>query len=255
MDESRHVTANFPAIRYDVRMKPCLVRCPHCDKRQSVTARQAGSTIRCTCGCEIVVGSLSELRSHAGLESYEKPASEKVLQLIFDEQLPTLKGCIHCEDPQSDLKHVVAVCERSYQQTQGQAVVGMIGGIPFYLPLPAAETGKTVGRNVAVPLAFHICNSCCKRTQGSWISAASFIATCAAAASTLVALLVWIVLPLYDHQAFHPCWIAYAAATTIACFLIATITSSSMNDLKSGSKANPPTVNFFNSTLTRNCTT
>lgn len=183
------------------------VRCERCDKPHTVSAKQAGGSIHCSCGSDVAVPSLSQLRRTAGLGAYEKSVSERLLQLVFDDQLPTHHGCICCGDPRADRQNLVAVCERSYRKSEGGgAVAGSIGGIPFFFPLPGDATGEEVGRNVTVPLVFDICSSCWRssRRGGLWSITSIYVAIGATALSA-TSFAMWVMLPLAGYEAV-PIW-------------------------------------------------
>ena len=136
-------------------------RCDECGKLHNISLTMAGSLIRCSCRSDVEVPPLSELRRSVGLDGYEMPVGEKVIQAVFDKRVPTTRDCVQCGDSRAEQEHLVAVCERSHQQpVGGGAVAGVIAGVPFFLPLPSSSSGARVGRNVIVPLVFHICPSC-----------------------------------------------------------------------------------------------
>jgi hypothetical protein len=83
-----------------------------CGKRIAVEAEQAGTTIRCDCGQDVPVPSLSKLRTTAGLGAYESGVIDTIRRMLDEGTLPWGETCAESGRPTQDVIQLVVQCER-----------------------------------------------------------------------------------------------------------------------------------------------
>lgn len=199
-------------------------RCHQCGRVQDVTAVQAGMTLQCLCGSENLVPPLSELRRQAGMAAFEKSTSDTILEMVSDGRLPPGPGCVDCGTV-CDERPLVALCERvrlgtseSRGQWSGGFIAGILGGLPFFLPLGSWTAGEVreqqLGRDVVVPMPVRICDRCWEQSTGRSRNAVFGYLAAALAAVVAVLLVLWALKPFIGVE-ISPTGIVAALAAAI----------------------------------------
>ncbi len=137
----------------------------------------AGATFACSCGLPIVVPSLSELRTRAGLPTNALSPEFIIEHLLPTGELESGKSCVACGTDTDALIHVMTECERVVKQQSGGfswpvllITLLLFPFVGWYLvwaartfreeqehgrdkiyPLPARTAARTAGRPAATP--------------------------------------------------------------------------------------------------------
>ncbi len=94
------------------------VDCP-CGEHIMVSEGAAGVTFECVCGKPIVVPSLSELRTRAGLPTNAVSPEFIVEHFLVAGEIPGGNGCVDCGGEPADVVHIETECERVWKQRSG----------------------------------------------------------------------------------------------------------------------------------------
>jgi hypothetical protein len=76
-------------------------------------------TIRCDCGSEIRVPSLSSLRELSGIAPYESSVLDTIQGMVERGELPEGEVCAFCGEPTLDTLGVHVVVPRAFEQVEG----------------------------------------------------------------------------------------------------------------------------------------
>lgn len=205
-------------------MEPLGCDCQGCGRKHDVTAPQAGTTLVCACGFEIQIPPLSELRRQAGMRAYEKSVVQEIAEGIQDGKLPSNDDCLGCHRPKTRKRWLEAVCERGGARTRttggdvGGFVAGLIGGIPFVIPLGDGSSGELIedspGRDVTVFLPAPICDECRRHLHRGVGTFVCRVLLRGFLTGALVFLLVWLVAPNigWPTPSFYWIWLPLGCA-------------------------------------------
>ena len=149
-----------------------------CGTRIDLSPSMAGSQMKCRCGREINIPSLSKLRQDSGEAPYTTNALELIRSRLSDETLPGSE-CIVCRAAATEVIYCRVICERSSKKrsivsdAEEQSLARYLAGffIPFLslarfirvLSATRVETEK-LGRDTSIEIAFCICQPCRRST-------------------------------------------------------------------------------------------
>lgn len=83
-----------------------------CQQMLEVHAGQAGTTIACSCGRDVPVPRLSELRVRAGEGQFESGVTSKIERMVSTGELPHGHACVVTGFPTDDYVEIQVICER-----------------------------------------------------------------------------------------------------------------------------------------------
>ena len=151
---------------------PYQVEC-QCGQRIEVEAWSAGGTVPCTCGSQVSVPLLSDLRRAAGLDAYPENPARKIERMRAVGELPVGDTCARCDDPTDDVLDLVAECETAWatQHVGESRVVGVIvvSGLPIPIPVAEMEEGETKGQALTVCVPVRLCRACRRPLPKPWV--------------------------------------------------------------------------------------
>ena len=80
-------------------------------------------------------------------------------------------ACVGCGSPEVELHKNWAICQRASRQFadvgERQSVVGLVGFIPFFLPLPSNDIVEIrEGVDIVCPVPVRVCNRCWGELEG-----------------------------------------------------------------------------------------
>ena len=139
------------------------VRC-ECGKAHTVSATDAGATLKCACGREVDVPPLHVLRETAG-EFGLSP--DLMLQgLILKKQLPDTDECAQCGTKTEGEVVAVVNCESAQEKEVGAAATGCVA-TPFFAIVSYLPSRKrTLGRDVWFRVPVRCCPACARTLTG-----------------------------------------------------------------------------------------
>ena len=152
---------------------PCV-----CGRNVTARTKDAGGSIRCTCGNVVSVPRLSELRTLIGADPYITNPVEEIRKLQAQGNDPAGKTCLICGSAAPVLYKCRAECESSHvKRTGGDDSYGFARILLFlFLPVLLAlaiisrrrdrETFDRLGHDVEVSFNLPVCDPCSK-TIGS----------------------------------------------------------------------------------------
>jgi hypothetical protein len=85
-----------------------------CGRTHQVKPSQAGSTVRCDCGNEVAVPSLSRLREATGRRRYESGPADTIRRMIETGELPSGTACAYSRTPTDDILDFQVVLPRFF---------------------------------------------------------------------------------------------------------------------------------------------
>lgn len=149
-----------------------------CGRSVVARAKDAGGTISCTCGKQVAVPRLSDLRTLAGADAYITNPAEAIRKLQAQGISPTGDRCLLCGATSPALYSCHAVCESSHVKQPssdgGYSVPKLLGlfilpKLLFFLYLlfrkeEAAEGPERRGHDVAVGFTLPVCGPCAATT-------------------------------------------------------------------------------------------
>jgi len=146
------------------------VRC-ECGQVYRFTAAQAGSHYTCPCGRELVVPSLSQLKTAAGEEVLSPVVRlEQMLQLGM---LPQQTRCVFCRRETPGVAHFWAICERAFANKDPSRVWWIValswfcfGWLGLILLLVRARDDRVHGSDVRLRLPLRVCPECSPELVG-----------------------------------------------------------------------------------------
>jgi len=94
-----------------------------CGRAIAVAASQAGSTVRCDCGADIRVPSLSRLRESVGQDRYESSKSDTIRRMIKTGELPGSGPCAVSRKPTDDVIELDIVVPRYFKTDVNTPVI------------------------------------------------------------------------------------------------------------------------------------
>jgi hypothetical protein len=147
------------------------VRC-QCGKSHQVAAALAGSRFACSCGREITVGSLSQLKMAAG-EVVLTP-DVRIAQMLQLGLLPQEDRCLICRKPTSDKAYFWATCERAFVKQDPShkwwvllLAWLVLGWLFVLLLLFRARDDQVHGSDVQFRLPLRVCRECSRELDDS----------------------------------------------------------------------------------------
>ncbi|WP_406699713.1 hypothetical protein V5E97_12720 [Singulisphaera sp. Ch08] len=89
-----------------------------CGRTTTVSTPQAGSDVKCECGRELKVPSLSRLRMLTGRDGYESGVIDEIRRLIRDRGLPSMSICALSKRPTEDTVTVSITVPRFFKNPE-----------------------------------------------------------------------------------------------------------------------------------------
>ena len=140
-----------------------------CGASQHVSAALAGSQVRCACGREIAVPSLSALKSNVGRSALG--VQFRVRDLLDRGVLPRETRCLLCKTPTETTVYCWATCERPYVKPRTgilkYVAFGLLLGLfGMFLAAAAEESEDEVhGEDVRLRLPLRVCGNCSEQLR------------------------------------------------------------------------------------------
>ena len=145
------------------------VRC-ECGKVYHFSAAQAGNRYTCPCGRELVVPSLTRMRSAAG-EQVLSP-EVRLEQMLRLGMLPQQTRCVVCRTETMGVTHFWAICERAFVKKDTGRVLWAIALLWFFigwlgalLLLVRSRDDRVHGTDVRLRLPLRVCPECIPALQ------------------------------------------------------------------------------------------
>ena len=148
-----------------------------CGRSVVARAKDAGGTVPCTCGKQVAVPRLSQLRTLAGADAYTTNPAEAIRKLQSQGIRPAGDRCLLCGATSPAIYSCHAVCESSHVKTSssegGYSVPKLLGllvlpKLLFFLYLlfrkESVEGPERRGHDVAVDFTLPVCGACAATT-------------------------------------------------------------------------------------------
>jgi len=141
------------------------VRCT-CSKTHEVSAADAGSMLRCTCGRNVDVPPLHVLRTSAG--EHGVSPSVQLQAMLHNNELPGTRSCACCHRETDHQIRVSVVCEQVITKEPaakgavllGCLVSGLLGGLVMMLLSKSGQRPIQHGTQVSFVLPVCVCEVC-----------------------------------------------------------------------------------------------
>ena len=163
------------------------------------------------------------------MSEYHHPVVQRVIESVRDGVNPP-SNCVNCGASSATRRELYAVCtqvRRRWESTgSGGFVAGMIGLIPFYVPLGSPDAVEIrEGQDLSVAVPVNVCDACWQRLDGgklrSFLSGLSQ-ALCVAG----VAMLLWWLFAESRGGRFSIFWIFGCFALALPFYLAAEVIQS-----------------------------
>lgn len=139
-----------------------------CGKHLQVDAVQAGATVRCRCGRDVAVPSLSELRRLSGEDPYARTTVETIAMMIDEGQLPWGNLCAVSGHPTNEFMTFHIECERAIAEGDDPhplagafshfMMLGWLGALTRLSARTSRGSGAHLGRDVGVDVPLRVCS-------------------------------------------------------------------------------------------------
>lgn len=144
-----------------------------CACGRSLIAHQgnAGTTISCDCGQDVVMPRLSKLRQLSGADAYATNPGDLIRSAVAKGQSPGSDACLSCGSSSAPLYRCFAQCESPVQRQRssrpsgdiGSALIKLVGFfvMPISIVVKRRESqGIVCGNEVRVDFSIRVCKSC-----------------------------------------------------------------------------------------------
>jgi hypothetical protein len=139
------------------------VPCP-CGAQVTVSEASAGARVSCSCGREVRVPALHELRASIGLPPYPLSPELEIEHMLSRGDVPPRAPCCRCGGETDTLAHaVVRFGERLEPEDDSEEWVFFIGWLP--LLFWKGRRSRTFDKEYDLP--FHLCPACQPRVHGT----------------------------------------------------------------------------------------
>jgi hypothetical protein len=131
-----------------------------CGQQLVVTADEAGTTVRCECGADVPVPSLSKLRATAGIGSYETGTIDTIRRMLDQGTLPWGGDCAVSGRPTRDVLQVKVQCERLHvpkDHARYALLLAVCAGPLWALLAVGSRQRPTHGRDTVVVVPLRVC--------------------------------------------------------------------------------------------------
>ena len=146
------------------------VDCP-CGERIGVTSALAGGEVRCRCGKQVKIPSLSNLRRSAGQRAYATSTADRLRGMYAEGALPVEKVCLQCGDATEHVLPCVVECERPATRAGGLMRLLLVGLVaPLWIFWQANrdyQDAEARGRELVVKTPLRLCPGCAQRVRKS----------------------------------------------------------------------------------------